>query len=95
MIRFEQKRISLLISGVVLFMITDKTAADDEADRIAKAKAEGRIVFYATMGTDTLHSVTATFEKKYPFLKVGVLKAARRREAYSSIYTLLEISPHA
>ena len=76
MIRFERKCISLLVFVVALFMITGLTAADDEADRIAKAKAEGRIVFYATMGIDTLQSVTATFEKKYPFLKVEVLKGS-------------------
>ncbi|HEY1372889.1 MAG TPA: extracellular solute-binding protein [Candidatus Binatia bacterium] len=53
--------------------------AADDADRIAKAKAEGQVVFYTTMGVDTSRPMTLAFEKKYPFLKVEVLRLNSER----------------
>jgi hypothetical protein len=58
---------SLLLIVAVLFISVTAVFADD-AERIAKAKAEGQVVFYTTMGIDTVRPVTLAFEKKFPFL---------------------------
>ena len=67
----------LLIVAVLLIGVTAVFA--DDAERIAKAKAEGQVVFYTTMGIDTVRPVTLAFEKKFPFLKVEVLRANSER----------------
>ena len=67
----------LLIVAVLLISVTAVFA--DDAERIAKAKAEGQVVFYTTMGIDTVRPVTLAFEKKFPFLKVEVLRANSER----------------
>ncbi|MGH7870953.1 MAG: ABC transporter substrate-binding protein, partial [Candidatus Binatia bacterium] len=51
----------------------------DDAERIAKAKTEGQVVFYSTMGIDTVRPVQLAFEKKYPFIKVEVLRLNSER----------------
>lgn len=63
---------------LVLF-VSGAAAAADDADRIAKAKSEGQVVFYTSMGLDTSRPVTLAFEKKYPFLKVEVLRLNSER----------------
>jgi hypothetical protein len=64
---------------VVVFLMSATLAFADDAEQIAKAKAEGQVVFYSTMGIDTVRPVTLAFEKKYPFLKVEVLRANSER----------------
>ena len=67
----------LLIVVILLISVTTALAADSE--RIAKAKAEGQVVFYSTMGIDTVRPVTLAFEKKFPFLKVETLRLNSER----------------
>lgn len=67
----------LLIVAVLLLSATRVLA--DDAERLAKAKAEGQLVFYSTMGIDTVGPVTLAFEKKYPFIKVEVLRLNSER----------------
>lgn len=67
----------LLIVAILLISVT--TVSADDTERIAKAKAEGQLVFYSTMGIDTVRPVTLAFEKKYPFLKVEVLRLNSER----------------
>ncbi|HWO42342.1 MAG TPA: extracellular solute-binding protein [Candidatus Eisenbacteria bacterium] len=63
--------------GVLLLSATATFGA--EAERVAKAKTEGQVVFYSTMGIDTVRPVTLAFEKKYPFLKVEALRLNSER----------------
>ncbi len=64
---------------VAIFLISVTTVFADDSERIAKAKAEGQVVFYSTMGIDTVRPVTLAFEKKFPFLKVEVLRLNSER----------------
>ena len=66
----------LLIVAILLISVTTVFA---DTERIAKAKAEGQVVFYSTMGIDTVRPVTLAFEKKFPFLKVEVLRLNSER----------------
>mgnify|MGYP003292800108 CR=1 FL=1 len=68
-----------VILMVAILLIRAATGFADDLERIAKAKAEGQVVFYSTMGIDTVRPVTVAFEKKYPFLKVEVLRANSER----------------
>lgn len=69
---------SLILILVVSFISVTTVFADDP-ERIAKAKTEGQVVFYSTMGIDTVRPVTLAFEKKFPFLKVEVLRLNSER----------------
>jgi ABC-type Fe3+ transport system substrate-binding protein len=62
------------ILSIVILLISSLNVYANDSERIIKAKAEGRVVFYTTMGIDTVGPVTKAFEEKYPFLKVEVLK---------------------
>lgn len=64
---------------VAILLLNAATAFADDAERIAKAKTEGQVVFYSTMGIDTVRPVQLAFEKKYPFLKVEVLRLNSER----------------
>ncbi|MGH7827180.1 MAG: ABC transporter substrate-binding protein [Candidatus Binatia bacterium] len=64
---------------VAILLISAATVFADDAERIAKAKSEGQVVFYSTMGIDTVQPVTLAFEKKFPFLKVEVLRLNSER----------------
>ncbi|MPZ77154.1 MAG: hypothetical protein GEU77_11595 [Deltaproteobacteria bacterium] len=64
---------------ITILLISAATVSADETERIAKAKAEGQLVFYSTMGIDTVGPVTLAFEKKFPFLKVEVLRLNSER----------------
>lgn len=68
-----------LLLIVAIFVISSEPGLADDVERIAKAKSEGQVVFYSTMGIDTVRPVTLAFEKKYPFLKVEVLRANSER----------------
>jgi iron(III) transport system substrate-binding protein len=64
---------------IALLLISVTRAFADDADRVGKAKTEGQVVFYTSMGIDTVRPVTLSFEKKYPFLKVEVLRLNSER----------------
>jgi iron(III) transport system substrate-binding protein len=67
------------LSIVAILLISVTTVFADDPERIAKAKTEGQVVFYSTMGIDTVRPVTLAFEKKFPFLKVEVLRLNSER----------------
>lgn len=48
--------------------------ADSREELIRKAKEEGEVVFYTSMGIDLSRPIAAAFEKKYPFLQVKIHK---------------------
>jgi iron(III) transport system substrate-binding protein len=64
---------------VAVLLLGVRTIFADDTDRIARAKSEGQVTFYTTMGLDTVRPVTAAFEKKFPFLKVDVLRLNSER----------------
>jgi hypothetical protein len=51
---------------VAVLLLGVRTIFADDTDRIARAKSEGQVTFYTTMGLDTVRPVTAAFEKKFP-----------------------------
>ena len=50
-----------------------------EPSGIEKAKAEGEIVLYTAWGLDTVQALQKAFAKKYPFIKVDVLRSGSER----------------
>jgi iron(III) transport system substrate-binding protein len=70
---------SRIISTILLILISVGGVFAQDADRIAKAKGEGQVIFYSTMGIDTVKPVTDAFEKKFPFLKVETLRLNSER----------------
>ena len=52
----------ILMVGILLIGAASGFA--DDVERIAKAKSEGQVVFYTTMGIDTVRPVTIAFRKK-------------------------------
>lgn len=70
-----------IVFWIVAFLWSAAPAvfAAEDAERIAKARAEAQVVFYSSMGIDTTRPMTLAFEKKYPFIKVEVLRLNSER----------------
>jgi len=60
-----------LYSGIAL--------AATDASIVAQAKAEGALVLYTAWGLDTVQALQKAFAKKYPFIKVDVLRTGSER----------------
>src|SRR5262245_3668301 len=71
----------LLLCGLMLCLITGRGALLDAAEPavIEKAKAEGELVLYTAWGLDTVQALQKAFAKKYPFIKVDVLRTVSER----------------
>ena len=54
---------------VTILLLNVVTAFADDAERIAKSKIEGQVVFHSTIQIG-MPSVQLTFEKKFLFIKV-------------------------
>src|SRR5918999_1839020 len=63
----------LLVLSVPLF------SASVVAQDLAKAKQEGRIVFYTSWGPNDAAYVVKAFEKNYPPLKIETVRASSER----------------
>jgi iron(III) transport system substrate-binding protein len=50
-----------------------------EPSGIEKAKAEGELVLYTAWGLDTVQALQKAFAKKFPFIKVDVLRSGSER----------------
>jgi iron(III) transport system substrate-binding protein len=50
-----------------------------EPSVLEKAKAEGELVLYTAWGLDTVQALQKAFGKKYPFIKVDVLRTGSER----------------
>ena len=50
-----------------------------EASLVEKARAEGEVVLYSAWGFDTLQLLQKAFAKKYPFIKLNVLRMRSER----------------
>jgi iron(III) transport system substrate-binding protein len=57
----------------------DGALAATDASIVAKAKAEGEVVLYTAWGLDTVQTLQAAFAKKYPFIKLDVLRTGSER----------------
>jgi iron(III) transport system substrate-binding protein len=66
-------RLALL---VLLLAISSRAAFSQD---VAKAKQEGRIVFYTSWGPTDADYVIKAFEKKYPFLKIDAVRSSSER----------------
>jgi iron(III) transport system substrate-binding protein len=76
----SQQEVAMFGLLILAFLLVSfRTVSAQDTERIAKAKAEGQLVFYTTMGIDTVRPVTLAFEKKFPFLKVEVLRLNSER----------------
>src|SRR5437870_13147068 len=66
-------------SGFVLLWFLLATAsyawAQSEAELIAGAKKEGKVVFWSSMRIDDSKALAAGFEARYPFIKVDISRA--------------------
>src|SRR5262249_5223362 len=71
----------LLVCGLMLCSIIGRGAFLDAAEPgvIEKAKAEGELVLYTAWGLDTVQALQKAFAKKYPFIKVDVLRTGSER----------------
>ena len=54
-------------------------AAATDGSVVEKAKAEGEVVLYTAWGLDTVQALQKAFAKKYPFIKVNVLRTRSER----------------
>ena len=68
-------RVTLLfiLSGCLL--TASQAGAQTEAELIAGAKKEGKVVFWSSMRIDDSKALAAGFEARYPFIKVDIFRA--------------------
>jgi iron(III) transport system substrate-binding protein len=64
-----------ILLGLGLLLFRGAAGAQD----LAKAKEEGRIVFYTSWGPSDADYVIKAFERRYPFLKVESVRASSER----------------
>src|SRR5262245_42469936 len=68
-----------IIASLVFVLTVPLGAAALLAQDLAKAKQEGRIVFYTSWGPSDADYVVKVFEKKYPPLKVETVRSSSER----------------
>jgi iron(III) transport system substrate-binding protein len=68
-------RVALLIILSGCLLAASQADAQTEAELIAGAKKEGKVVFWSSMRIDDSKSLAAGFEARYPFLKVDIFRA--------------------
>lgn len=80
--------------------------ADGDERMIEGARKEGEVVFYASMNIEEANAIISRFEKKYPFLKVKLIRvggeglltrvmAEARAKKYGDVLQALEFNMHA
>jgi ABC-type Fe3+ transport system substrate-binding protein len=68
-----------LVAGLMIVLTVPLSSAAVFAQDLAKAKQEGRIVFYTSWGPSDADYVARAFEKKYPPLKVETVRNSSER----------------
>lgn len=63
------------LSLSIIFLLVFVRAEAQEANVLAGAKAEGRVVWYSGYSLSLLNALTKTFETKYPFIKVDYIRS--------------------
>lgn len=80
MIRFKNKLGPWLCGLLVCAMINGAVPIHStEPGIVEKAKAEGELVLYTAWGLDTVQALQKAFAKKYPFIKIDVLRTGSER----------------
>jgi len=59
----------------VLLAITSYARAQSEAELVAGAKKETKVVFWSSMRIEDSRALAAGFEARYPFVKVDIFRA--------------------
>ena len=68
-------RVTLLIILSGCLLTASQAGAQTEAELIAGAKKEGKVVFWSSMRMDDSKALAAGFEARYPFIKVDIFRA--------------------
>src|SRR6266511_6165492 len=68
-----------LVAGLMIVLTIPLSSAAVFAQDLAKAKQEGRVVFYTSWGPSDADYVVKGFEKKYSFIKVEPVRASSER----------------
>ena len=68
-------RVTLLIILSGCLLTASQAGAQTEAELIAGAKKEGKVVFWSSMRIDDSKALAAGFEARYPFIKVDIFRA--------------------
>ena len=58
---------------------SESVRAATDGGVVEKAKAEGEVVLYTAWGLDTVQALQAAFAKKYPFIKLDMLRTGSER----------------
>src|SRR6267142_6789338 len=58
---------------------SESVRAATDGGVVEKAKAEGEVVLYTAWGLDTVQALQTAFAKKYPFIKLDVLRTGSER----------------
>lgn len=66
--------ISCITISSILLLVAGLTGAQEISDLIAGAKKEGKVIYYTAMSTPHSQLMADEFQKKYPFLKVELLR---------------------
>src|SRR6266540_3699111 len=75
----DLEREGFLTAGLMIVLTIPLSSAAVFAQDLAKAKQEGRIVFYTSWGPSDADYVVKAFEKKYPPLKVETVRSSSER----------------
>lgn len=78
---FTKRIIGALITLIGVLSIAVASAHATDATIIAKAKKEGKLVFYTGVERRAAEAITAAFHKKYPFISTEVLRASSSKLA--------------
>src|ERR1044071_7235718 len=73
------QRTHLMTALLLLFGIGSFLASQASAQDIDRARQEGRLVFYTSWGATDADYVIKAFEKKYPFLKVEIVRSTSEK----------------
>ena len=69
----------VLLSTLFFMASLSVRAEAQEADLVSGAKAEGRVVWYSGSNLGMAQAVSNAFEKKYPFIKVDLIRSSDER----------------
>lgn len=98
------RSVSAVLLSSALFYSTGSAAVID--DRIDAAKREGEVVYYASMNLSEANALIGEFEKRHPFIKVKlnraaseklltrVLTEARAKKNFADVIQTVEFSMH-
>jgi iron(III) transport system substrate-binding protein len=73
--KMKAARDSGLVLLIVLFAIASYARAQSEAELVAGAKKETKVVFWSSMRIEDSRALAAGFEARYPFIKVDIFRA--------------------